>query len=89
MVNMASETIDKTMCEAMLCGAYPVTTKGNSTAMGLPVYPENDEPETIAKFILEGKWRGYSREHLASIVKEHHSLESLIKKMGEYIRAGT
>ncbi len=32
-LNMASETIDKTMLEAMTCGCYPVTTKANAAAI--------------------------------------------------------
>jgi len=88
MVNMASETIDKTMCEGMLFGVYPVTTKGNSLAIGLPVYPENDEPETVARFIREGKWRIFNREYLADIVRKRHSLESIVSTMKNYIAAG-
>jgi len=89
MVNMASETIDKTMCEGMLFGVYPVTTKGNSIAIGLPVYPENDRPESVAAFIAGGAWKQYNRAFLVDIVLKRHSLRSLITKMAEYIRTGT
>ena len=88
MINMASETIDKAMLEGMLFGVFPVTTKGNSIAIGLPVYPEDDQPETLAKFILEGAWRKFDREYLANIVREKHSLEALVRKMGSYIGPG-
>ena len=88
MVNMASETIDKTMLEAMLFGMYPVTTKANSVAIGLPKYPENEEPKTIARFIQDKKWQPYNREQLTDIVKEKHSLPTLIRKMGVYIKNG-
>lgn len=88
MINMASETIDKTMLEGMLFGVYPVTTKGNSIAIGLPVYPKDDEPQTIADFILKGNWKKYDQQFLADIVKEKHSLSVLVSNMAEYIRNG-
>jgi len=88
MINMASETIDKTMLEGMLFGVYPVTTAGNSRAIGLDDYPRNDEPETLATFILGKKWQEYSVESLQHIVEERHSLEALIRKMNKYIIAG-
>lgn len=88
MVNMASETIDKTMLEAMLFGIYPVTTRGNSEAIGLPVSPEDDTPQTIATFILTRSWKEYDTASLQKIVKERHSLQSLIAKMGQYIKQG-
>lgn len=84
MVNMASETIDKTMLEAMLFGIFPVTTRANSEAIGLPVYPENDEPATIAKFILDASWSQIGAVELRQIVEERHSLSSLIKKIIKY-----
>ena len=88
MVNMAYETIDKTMLEAMLFGIYPVTTKANSIAIGLTTYPENDDPETVAGFIREGEWQVYDRYRLHSIVEQNHSLRSLIGKMKQYISQG-
>jgi len=88
MVNMASETIDKTMLEGMLFGVYPVTTKGNSEAIGLPISLEHDDPEEIAEFILQGKWKEYNVEYLQNIVKERHSLSALISKMNKYIKDG-
>ncbi len=88
LVNMASETIDKTMLEAMLFGLYPVTTKGNSQAIGLPVYPADDEPETIAHFILDQTWAAYGQNELLAIIKDKHSLPALVKNMADYIRAG-
>jgi len=88
MVNMASETIDKTMLEAMLFGVYPVTTKANSEAIGLPVSIERDDPKEIAEFILSEKWKQYDARYLADIVKKQHSLPSLIKQMNEYVKSG-
>lgn len=88
MVNMAPETIDKTVLEGMVFGVYPVTTKGNSIAVGLPVYPENDEPLTVAKFILDKKWQGYNRDYLRGIVEKKHSLQALVRNMAEYINPG-
>lgn len=88
MVNMASETIDKTMLEGMLFGIYPVTTPANSRAIGLPIWPSGEQPEDIAQFILAGDWRKYDRQFLQKIVKERHNLSVLISKMLIYINQG-
>ena len=88
MVNMASETIDKTMLEGMLYGIFPVTTQGNIKAIGLARSPENDTPEAIAVFIEKGEWREYTRKELRQYVVDHHGLVSLISKMSAYIREG-
>jgi len=88
MVNMASETIDKTMLEGMLFGLFPVTTPGNSKAIGLPIYPKDETPEALAGFIKTGEWNKYDKHFLRNIVKEKHSLSALIRKMGEYIKKG-
>ncbi len=88
MVNMAPETIDKTVLEGMVFGVYPITTKGNSLAVGLPAYPEDDRPETVAKFILEKKWQSYDRAYLNNIVQKKHSLEALVRNMAVYIGSG-
>ena len=79
MINMASETIDKTKLEAMYFGIYPVTTKSNSIAIGLPKYIENNSPKDIAEFILNGEWDKYDIEYLRDIVKNKHSLSALIE----------
>lgn len=50
-LNMASETIDKTMLEAMTCGCYPVTTKANAAAIGISDAPAEDSSQAIAAFI--------------------------------------
>ncbi len=89
-LNMASETIDKTMLEAMTCGCYPMTTKGNAEAIGIPAAPETDTPEAIAAFILTyGSKAPISADAMYKVVEEKHSLSSLIKKMDVYIHAGT
>ncbi len=88
MVNMASETIDKTMLESMLFGIFPVTTSGNSQAIGLPVFPQDDMPETLAHFIQKQTWKSYDTIYLQNIVKEKHSLSALVTKMGRYIKMG-
>jgi len=85
MINMASETIDKTMLEAMCNGVFPVTTNGNMKAIGLNSSLGEDSPEAIAKFILSDEISGYNQESLLSIVKEKHSLTNLVEKMGNYI----
>jgi glycosyltransferase involved in cell wall biosynthesis len=89
LLNMASETIDKTMLEAMTCGCYPVTTKGNADAIGIPLAPLIETPEAIAEFIQQ------YRDHapidapaMYRIVQERHSLQRLVATMGEYIRSG-
>jgi glycosyltransferase involved in cell wall biosynthesis len=87
-VNLASETIDKTMVECMLFGLYPVTTPANSRAIGLPVYPNGETPKDIAEFIEGGLWRGYSASALQEIVRTGHSLSALISKMSAYIKEG-
>lgn len=88
MINMASETIDKTMLEGMLFGIYPVTTPGNSEAIGLPIWPEDETPEALAKFILDNGWKEYDNNYLKSVVRDQHSLSSLITKMNKYIKQG-
>lgn len=88
MINMASETIDKTMVEAMLFGIYPVTTKGNSEAIGLPASIQNDDPQEIADFIQAEKWKDYDTEYLRDIIKTKHSLPVLIANMNKYIKPG-
>jgi glycosyltransferase involved in cell wall biosynthesis len=88
MVNMASETIDKTILEGMIFGLYPVTTPGNSAAIGLPVCPKGEKPEDIADFIISNKWKDYGAVQLRKIVEEKHSLRALIGKMLKYINNG-
>lgn len=89
-LNMASETIDKTMLEAMTCGCYPITTKGNAHAIGIPVAPDADTPATIAPLILAyEKTLPLSDKEMYAIVEERHSLQSLIAKMDAYIHPGT
>ncbi|MFS6709260.1 hypothetical protein WHJ98_14565, partial [Staphylococcus aureus] len=88
MVNMAWETIDKTMIEGMLYGIYPVTTEANAKAIGLIEGVSEDTPEAIAKFILDGKWKTPSRTELREHVVKNHSLPTLIEKMSAYIRKG-
>lgn len=90
LLNMASETIDKTMLECMTCGCYPMTTKGNADAIGIPVAPAADTPEAIAAFIKTyGSTAPIDADAMYAIVAERHSLASLIKKMDRYIHAGT
>lgn len=86
LVNMVPDTIDKTVLEAMYCGVTPVITKGHSNAIGFPSSPDRDSPEAVAEYIKNMK--EISREELRKIVSEKHSLGGLVKKMGEYIRAG-
>jgi glycosyltransferase involved in cell wall biosynthesis len=90
MLNMASETIDKTMLEAMTCGCYPVTTSRNATAIGIPVAPAVETPEAIAACITECLQRSpLYPEAMYDVVAEHHSLDRLTRTMDRYIRSGT
>lgn len=89
LLNMASETIDKTMLEALTCGCYPVTTKGNAEAIGIPDAPLEESPEAIAHFIQSWEQElPLSSQAMYRIVEEHHSLDSLIQKMDRYILPG-
>lgn len=89
LLNMASETIDKTMLEAMTCGCYPVTTAGNAAAIGIADAPPEDTPEVIADFVKKYADKApIDGDAMYRAVEAHHSLEGLVKKMGEYIRGG-
>ena len=101
-LNMASETIDKTMLEAMTCGCYPVVTARNAAAIGLridaerfgrqvgvPVAPKEDVPEAIADVVrLYAEKPPMNGEEMYRVVSERHSLANLITKMDRYIRPG-
>jgi glycosyltransferase involved in cell wall biosynthesis len=88
-MNMASETIDKTMLEAMTCGCYPVTTAANAEAIGIPAAPETDTPEAVAAFVrMYAEKPPIDDQEMYRIVKEHHGLEGLVRKMGEYMKKG-
>lgn len=88
LLNMASETIDKTMVEAMTCGCYPVTTAANAAAIGIPASPEADTPESIAAFLTRyANAAPLDADAMYTVVKRH-SLEGLVKTMGTYIREG-
>lgn len=86
MVNMAPETIDKTVIEGMLAGVQPVTTAGNAKAIGIPTAPSADTPEAVAQYILNMNFLPIGQ--LRQIAESGHSLELLVKKMGEYIKSG-
>lgn len=88
MINMAPETIDKTMLEAMLFGIFPITTSANISAIGLDIYPDGEFPEDIARFILSKKWEQKSSRQLLEIVRKKHSLSTLIEKLNEFIKVG-
>ncbi len=88
-MNMAPETIDKTMLEAMTCGCYPVTTAPNAEAIGIPFAPSADTPEAVAAFLKsQGENAPIDGDEMYRIVEEHHGLSGLVKKMGDYIRKG-
>lgn len=85
MINMASETIDKTMLEAMCNGIFPVTTTANMQAIGINATIDADAPEAIAKFILDDVAHKFTSEKLVEIVKDKHSLNNLVKTMSKLI----
>jgi glycosyltransferase involved in cell wall biosynthesis len=87
-LNMASETIDKTMLEAMCNGLYPVTTARNTEAIGLTAAPTDDTPKAIADFILSRGFAQYTSEQLRTLVADKHSLSALVTKMSKYIKNG-
>jgi glycosyltransferase involved in cell wall biosynthesis len=88
-LNMASETIDKTMLEAMTCGCYPVTTAANARAIGIPAAPVQDTSAAIAAFVREHIDRlPLTADGMFAVVERSHSLAGLAKKMAEYIRPG-
>lgn len=99
-LNMASETIDKTMLEAMTCGCYPVTTARNAEAIGLRsenygrqidvrAAPQNDTPEAVAAFIrAHTDSVPMTPDAMYRVVTERHSLAGCIAKMNQYIRLG-
>lgn len=88
LLNMASETIDKTMVEALTCGCYPVTTTANAKAIGLPAAPSTDTPEAIAAFVKKNADSlPLSSDQMYEVAKKH-SLEGLVCTMGEFIKAG-
>ena len=89
-INMAGETIDKTMLEAMTCGCYPVTTERNALAIGLPAAPTDDTPEQLAAFVQFYTTQPLpaTDEELYQIVKEKHSLDGIVKAMDAYVSLG-
>lgn len=88
-LNMAPETIDKTMLEAMTCGCYPVTTKGNAAAIGLTDAPLHDTPEDLATFIERYAHAApISADTMFDIVQKGHSLDALITNLDFYIHPG-
>ncbi len=87
-LNMATETIDKTMLESMTCGCIPVVTPRNAAAIGLQMCPTSDTPEGVAAFIREAIAASpVTGEELYAIVQERHSLPSLVAKMDSFIAA--
>jgi len=81
MINMASETIDKTMLEALFLGVYPVTTPRNAHAIGLTTYPADESPKTLAQFIESKQWDTMSPSEGRSLVANKHSLTHLVQEM--------
>lgn len=89
MMNMASETIDKTMLEALFLGVYPVTTPRNAQAIGLKVYPKNESPQELARFIESGEWSAVSQSEGRVLVEQRHNLTLLVRKISLHIKNNT
>ena len=85
-INMVPKTIDKTVLEAMYCGLTPIIIREHADAIGYPDAPADESPEAIATFI-----KGMTvkpREELRQIIRDRHSLASLVEKMSVYIKPG-
>ncbi len=88
-LNLASETIDKTMLEAMTCGCYPVTTAANARAIGISESPGSDTPEAVAAFVEKfAAQPPIPADEMYRIVAKRHSLTGLVEKMDAYIHDG-
>lgn len=88
-LNMATETIDKTMLEAMTCGCYPAVTKRNAEAIGISEAPE-ETPDGIAQFVERYHDRGpLDASAMYRVIETKHSLANLIAQMGSFIMPGT
>lgn len=85
MVNMASETIDKTMLEALFLGVYPVTTPRNAVAIGLATYPADESPETLAQFIESKQWDTITPSEGRLLVEKRHSLSNLVRQLMQHM----
>lgn len=89
LLNMASETIDKTMLECMTCGCYPVTTMRNAEAIGISAAIAEDTPEAIARFVTDHRERApLSPEEMYEVVQSRHSLPGLVERMSAYVKEG-
>ncbi len=87
-LNMATETIDKTMLEAMTCGCYPVVTQRNAEAIGIPLAP-NDDGKGVTDFIQQYHEQIPMRaDEMYRVVETRHGLRGLIAKMGSFIMPG-
>lgn len=88
-VNMAAETIDKTMLEAMTCGCYPVVTRRNANAIGILEAPD-DTPQSIAAFIERyHEHAPMDADAMYRVVETRHNLATLIATMASFIMPGT
>lgn len=83
LVNMASDTIDKTMVESLCAGLEVVASRNNANAIGLSGSPTSDEPSAIADYIRTLTLQ--TPETLRAIARDKHSLTALVARMGAYI----
>lgn len=88
MINMAPETIDKTMLEALRMGVSLLTTSANAIAIGEPALGVGETPIDLAQAVLDRNWSKLEKQTLANLVESKHSLEKLVRSMSYYVGPG-
>jgi glycosyltransferase involved in cell wall biosynthesis len=87
-VNMAHETLDKTMVECLSSGMWLVTSPRNAQSIGLSKAPKGDTPDAVAKFIEESIHWTIDVEKTYQVLAQKHDLAQTIEKMDAYISQG-
>jgi len=88
MINMAPETIDKTVLEAIRMGTIPLTTRANALAVGDARFGAPEDPSGLAEAISRGEWRTIDSSKAAAMVEQRHGLARLVTSMRRYIDEG-
>lgn len=87
-VNMAHETLDKTMVECLSSGMWLVTSPRNAQSIGLSRAPKDASPEAVAAFIEELQKKSIDPEKTYQVLAERHDLQKTIEKMDHHISRG-